>query len=48
MAKFNASENMIISCGDDSTIKVWDIGKAKKCTNLKSHANSVSAIKLQN
>ena len=27
-------------------IKVWDLGKVKKCTTLKGHKNSVSAFKL--
>lgn len=48
MVKFNSQENRIVSCGDDSVIKVWDIGKVKRCLNLKNHTNSVSAIKLQN
>lgn len=28
-------------------IKVWDIAKNKKCSNLKGHINSVSSFKLQ-
>ena len=48
MVKFHPQENRIISCGDDSLIKVWDVGKVKKCTNLKNHTNSVSAFKLLN
>jgi WD40 repeat protein len=27
---------------------VWDLGKTKKCTNLKNHTSSVSAIKIHN
>ena len=46
MVKFNSLENKLISCGDDSLIKVWDIGKVKKCTILKGHKSSVSAFKL--
>lgn len=45
MIKFNALENRIVSCGDDSLIKIWDIGKIKKCTNLKGHTQSISAFK---
>lgn len=36
----------MISCGDDSLIKVWDLGKIKKCYNLKGHTSGVSAFKL--
>lgn len=35
-----------MSCGDDNFIRVWDLGKVKKCTSLKGHAAGVSAIKL--
>lgn len=45
MVKFNSLENRLISCGDDSLLKVWDIGKIKKCTNLKGHTQSISAFK---
>ena len=45
LVKFNSLENRLISCGDDSLIKVWDIGKIKKCTNLKGHTQSISAFK---
>lgn len=48
MIKYNASESRIFSCGDDAIIKVWDIGKVKKCTNLKGHTSSVSAFKIHN
>ena len=34
-----------MSCGDDGLLKVWDLGKNKKCTNLKGHTQSVSAFK---
>jgi WD40 repeat protein len=45
MIKFNSLENKIISCGDDSLIKIWDIGKIKKCITLKGHTQSISAFK---
>lgn len=45
MVKFNSLENRIVSCGDDSLLKVWDIGKIKKCTNLKGHTQSISAFR---
>lgn len=46
MVKFNSLENRLISCGDDGLIKVWDLGKSKKCTLLKGHTQSVNAFKL--
>lgn len=46
MVRFNASEMRVYSCGDDSLIKVWDLGKTKKCTSLKGHTASVNAFKL--
>jgi WD40 repeat protein len=36
----------MVSCGDDSVIKVWDSGKLKRCATLKGHSSSVSAFKL--
>lgn len=48
MVKFNPSETRVVSCGDDSALKVWDLGKGRKCANLRSHTSSVSAFKLQN
>jgi WD40 repeat protein len=45
MVKFNSLENKVVSCGDDSLLKVWDIGKIKKCTSLKGHTQSISAFK---
>ena len=45
LVKFNSLENRLISCGDNSLVKVLDIGKIKKCTNLKGHTQSVSAFK---
>jgi WD40 repeat protein len=46
MVRFSGAERMV-SCGDDSVIRVWDCGKLKRCTVLKGHSNSVSAFKLQ-
>jgi WD40 repeat protein len=48
MIKYNSSESKIFSCGDDAVIKVWDIGKVKKCISLKGHTSSVSAFKIHN
>ena len=45
MVKFNSLENKVVSCGDDTLLKIWDIGKNKKCTNLKGHSQSVSGFK---
>lgn len=47
MVKFGHRDNRIVSCGDDSLIKVWDIGKIKRCANLKGHTQSVSAFKFR-
>ena len=47
MVKFNATENKVVSCDDKGLIKLWDIGKIHKCTDLKGHKDSgVSAFKL--
>jgi len=48
MVKFSPLEHKIVSCGDDSLLKVWDTGKLNRCVNLKGHINSVSAFKMQN
>jgi len=45
MVKFGSQDNRIVSCGDDSLIKIWDIGKIKTCVSLKGHSQSISAVK---
>lgn len=45
MVKFNGAETKVVSCGDDCLIKIWDIGRIKKCTTLKGHEQGVSAFK---
>lgn len=45
MTKFTSLSNRVVSCGDDSLLKVWDVGKIKKCTNLKGHTQSISAFR---
>lgn len=45
MVKFANNDTRVVSCGDDAIIKVWDIGKVKKCTNLKGHTQSISAFR---
>ncbi len=47
MVKFNNLESKIFSCDDKGLIKIWDLGKVTKCTDLKGHKDSsVSAFKL--
>jgi WD40 repeat protein len=46
MVKFNQEQNKIFSSGDDSLIKVWDMGKVKRCYNLKGHTAGISAFKV--
>jgi hypothetical protein len=46
MVKFNQEHNKIFSCGDDSLVKVWDMGKVKRCYNLKGHKAGINAFKL--
>ncbi len=46
MVKYNQQQNKIYSCGDDSLVKVWDMGKVKRCYNLKGHTAGISAFKV--
>ena len=36
----------LISCSDDSTIKMWDLGKSKCVRTLTGHTKLVRAIKM--
>ena len=46
MVKFNQEQDKIFSCGDDSLVKVWDMGKVKRCYNLKGHTAGISGFKV--
>ena len=46
MVKFNQEQNKIFSCGDEGLVKVWDMGKVKRCYNLKGHSGGISAFKI--
>jgi WD40 repeat protein len=46
MVKFDQEQNKIYSCGDDSLVKIWDMGKVKRCYNLKGHSAGISAFKV--
>ena len=46
MVKFNAMENKVFSCGDDKTLRVWDLERGK-CNILTGHTNNVNAFKIQ-
>lgn len=46
MVKYSHDQQKIFSCGDDGFIKVWDMGKVKRCYNLKGHNSGINAFKL--
>lgn len=46
MVKYSKDQQKIFSSGDDGLVKVWDMGKIKRCYNLKGHGGGINAFKL--
>lgn len=46
MVKYSHDQQKIFSCGDDGLVKVWDMGKVKRCYNLKGHNGGINAFKV--
>lgn len=40
-SKFNHDRSKIVSCGDDMTIKLWDVASHESIATLKGHTDSV-------
>ena len=45
MVKFSTGENKVYSCGDDKTLRVWDLERGKG-TVLTGHTGNVNAFKM--
>lgn len=46
MVKYSKDQQKIFSSGDDGLVKVWDMGKVKRCYNLKGYSGGINAFKL--
>lgn len=46
MVKFNHNNTSVVSCSEDSTVRVWDLEKARITCVLKGHTYTVNAIRL--
>jgi WD40 repeat protein len=45
MVKFDYSDTLVVSCSDDSTVRLWDVEKAKCTKVLKGHSYTVNAVR---